>query len=422
MKKTCLVSLALLIFAIFSIASTSFAANKELHLSGEFWLDASWRGTDFGSSTAPSFSFGRARFFLDKEIKDNTFFHMQVDCNSLEGKSSDGFCVQRLWFSTWLPGQIETTLGYQANDWDTEYGLKNGKFFADLGDRENFWSELKYMGAYFKRDFGKFVIDTYVGRNTQGLDEVTTGNYDDQYYMTYGLKIGYKTEKFRVGLFGRYSKLDGQEHWDETDPQFAHRALGIWDLSSIKNYGVYIWYEILPEWTIKGMYNEQKASTVWQPYDSATGTYGAPVNFNNASYWRIIMEIGQSVIKIGSLWLEYGKMGQGFFYNPSMRQDTMYSLFGDGISFMDARVIKVAFHRQINPKLACYARFTSVRDQAKTSMSLEQDTWTVGLSYQYKPNISFELQYDRNDYRPSAALNMQEGSDDCVRFRTNFTF
>ena len=71
---------------------------------------------------------------------------MQVDCNTLDGKGSEFFKVQRLWFSTMIPGRIETTLGYQANEWDSEYGLKNGKFFADLGDRENFWSNLKYMG------------------------------------------------------------------------------------------------------------------------------------------------------------------------------------------------------------------------------------------------------------------------------------
>lgn len=422
MKKPCRKFFALIILIILLLSgSTSFASSRDLHLTGEFWLDASWTGSDFRKSSAPSFAFGRARFFLDKEIKDNTFFHMQVDCNSLEGKGSEFFRVQRLWFATQLPGQIETTLGYQANDWDTEYGLKNGKFFADLGDRENFWSDLKYMGAYFKKDFGRWVIDTYVGRNTQGLDEVTTGDWTDQYYMTYGLKIGYKTEKLRVGLFGRYSRLDGQEHWDETNPQYQRRAPGIWDLSSVKNYGIYIWYEILPEWTIKGTYNEQKSSTVWQPYDSATGSYKDPINFNSANQWRVITEIGQSVIKIGSLWLEYGKMGQGFFYNPSATQGAMYSIFRDGVSYMDARIIKVAFHRQINPKLFCYARFTSIRDEAKTTMSHEQDIWTVGVSYQYKPNIAFELQYDRNSYR-STAIDVQDGSEDCVRFRTNFTF
>ncbi|MDO4219160.1 MAG: S-layer homology domain-containing protein, partial [Synergistaceae bacterium] len=322
---------------------------KGLRLKGIFWLDAEWSGSD-KNTTQPAFSYHRARFFIEKQVDENTFFQMRLNFTGLENKGKN-FRVDRLWFSTKLPWDIVGKFGYQTSDWDSEYGLWNAKY-GGWGDEDSLWTNLKFMGFDFRKDFGKFDVDLYVGRNTQNIDSVETGKWDDQSFMTAGLKIGYKSEKLKLGIFGRASKYDGNRStMYESGPAMEnpayeyfkdkyHPYLGLAiKNASILNYGVYANYKLFNGLELKGTFNHQEymgngaTAELYGYAKNADGGYDAFASGNkqaakNADMWSAAMEVDQSVLKLFSLWVQYGMVSEGFHINENAFNQIGYSPAG----------------------------------------------------------------------------------------------
>ncbi len=391
---------------------------KGLRLKGIFWMDAEWGGRDnlpdgTAQSTAPKFEYHRARFFVEKQVDPDTFFQMRVNFKTLDGKNGKAFTVDRLWFSTKLPWDIKGTFGYQTNDWDSEYGLYDAKY-GGWGDEDSFWTNLRFMGFDFRKDWGKFDLDVYVGRNTQSLDEYD-GSYDDQDFMTYGAKLGYKGEKLKLGIFGRYAKFDGAGD----NNQLVH-VLGRFDdeIPNIVNYGIYANYKILNGLTVKGTYNHQQFM----------GLYGDEGGLKNADYWQAIAEADQSLLKLFSLWVQYGQVGQGFIHHPSAfdeigYQSVManYMIAGFPIAFTDYQFFKVGIHRDFTKKLKGYAMYEVFDNRSDVIKVDKTQDFAIGFRYQYTPAVAFQLQYDWRDYG-QGDNNQYTGKEDLFRFRTILSF
>ena len=266
------------------------------------------------------------------------------------------------------------------------------------------------MGFDFRKDFGKFDVDFYVGRNTQSIDPYD-GSFDNQDYMTYGLKLGYKSEKLKLGLFGRYSKFDGKDDWTYTANYDDDGKIESYDAekllagSDVLNYGVYANYKLLEGLQLKGTYNHQH-------FDShgyvakATGTHsGMPCdydeikNLEDSDTWTAIIEADQSLLKLFALWAQYGQVGEGFIHNPAgfdqIGYNTVLTNFGgeDGFASSDYNFFKVAIHRDFTKKLRAYAMYEEFRNKGNEDISDTQN-FGVGIRYQYTPAIAFQLQYD----------------------------
>ena len=409
---------------------------KGLRLKGIFWMDAEWGGsddpqnhlTDKSHGTQPSFSFARARLFIEKQVDENTFFQMRVNTTGVDGKG-ETFKVDRLWFSTKLPWDIKGTFGYQTTDWDSEYGLYDVKY-GGWGKEDSFWTNLKFMGFDFRKDFGKIDVDVYVGRNTQSIDPVSNGTWTDQNYMTYGVKVGYKSEKLKLGVFFRGSKMDGSyaanTHFDQYTPEWYDQAYGV--QGSFFNYGFYANWKIMNGLDLKGTFNHQQFCT--EAYRAYNIVDGKPVvaenGIKNADYWQAVLEVDQSLLKLFSLWVQYGQIGRGFIYNNEAFNNIGYQSvlanFGlDGMFGTDLQFIKIGIHRNFTKKLEAYAAYIGFDNRADDFQIDRTLDFSIGFKYQYTPAIGFQLQYDWRDYG-QGVHNVLEGKEDIFRFRTILSF
>lgn len=383
--------------------------HKGFRLRGIFWLDADFAGSD-KNTTQPYLAFNRSRFFLDKQIDDDTFFQMRFNLEGLDGKGTV-FKVDRLWFSTKLPWNIKGKFGYQTNDWDREYKLLRIQYNG-WGYEDVFWSDLRFMGFDFRKDWGNFDLDAYVGRNTQVLDKVSTGDWTDQAYMTYGAKLGYKTEKVKIGLFGRYAKFDGS--LDGRSDKDVTRVL---DQANIINYGVYAYWKILNGFEVKGTFNHQQLQG-----------HEGDIFYKNSDHWQIIAEADQSLLKLFSLWLQYGEVGEGFVHNPSAfyamgYQSVLYNFGGRfGFATSDYTFFKVGIYREFTKKLKAYAMYERFDNKSETDID-NTINYSLGFKYQYTPAMAFQVQYDWRDY--GHGQDQEElcfGQEGIFRFRTILSF
>ncbi len=385
--------------------------HKGFRVRGILWLDADFAGSD-QNTTQPYLAFNRARFFIDKQIDEGTAFQMRFNLEGIDGKGTV-FKVDRLWFSTMLPWNIKGIFGYQVNDWEREYKLLNIKYNG-WGYEDVFWSDLRFMGFDFRKDWGKFDFDAYVGRNTQVLDRVTTGDWTDQAYMTYGAKLGYKTDKLKLGLFGRYAKFDGS-----LDGRSEKDVTRLLDEANVVNYGVYAYYKILNGLELKGTFNHQQLQG-----------HEGDVFYKNAEHWQIIAEADQSLLKLFSLWVQYGQVGEGFLHNPSAfyamgYQSILYNFGGNrGFASSDYSFFKVGIYKELTKKLKAYVMYERFNNKGNKEID-NTINYSLGFRYQYTPAMAFQVQYDWRDYgngEDQYSENLCYGKEGIFRFRTILSF
>ena len=397
-----------------------------LRLNGFVWFDAKWRGSDNQKSTAPSFAFQRARFFVNYQADKNTSFLARVNFANVENKGNY-FKIDRLFFTTKLPWDIKATIGYQTQDWDKEYHLYD-QHVGGFGDRESYWTKRKFMGFTFVKDWGKFDLQAMIGRNHLGVDGYDDRGWEHQAYMSYAAKLGYKGEKLKLGLFYSGEKLDG----DGDKKIFDNRRKGAeqWtvyarDLGNIQNYGAYLRY-VLPFGEIFGTYNQQRAK--------ACGTQGGEKIAGDARFWFAGFEIWNNYLAGFSFRAEYCRRDEGFIYNDGVYEqfspmdDIIYNFGAYGYTRYGHDVITLATDYHFSKKFDMYVRYT----RASALNSCGPDTaqqWDFGGRYRYSKNVAFMAQVALSDYgdgtkdssKCARDLNYK-GKEVIFRFRTQLTF
>ncbi len=391
-----------------------------LRLNGFIWFDAKWEGSDNQDSTAPSFYFQRARFFVNYQVDKNTSFLARVNFKEMDGKKP--LKIDRLFFTTKLPWDIKATIGYQTQDWDKEYHLYD-VHIGGFGDRDALWSKRKFMGFTFVKDWGKFDIQAMVGRNHFGLDSYD-GDYGHQAYMSYGAKLGYKGEKLKLGLFYTGEKLDGDETKDvlrNTGNGFAIKA---GDLGNVQNYGAYLRYSV-PCGEIFGTFNQQLANTYETQGDKIDG---------NAKSWLAGIEIWNNYLAGFSFRAEYGRTDAGFIYNDGILEqyspmdDPLYNFGAFGHTRYAHESFMATLDYHFSKKLDMYLRYYGV----SPLNSYGPDTthqWDLGARYKYSKNIHFMAQVAFTDYgngtpdtsKCARGINYKD-KEVIFRFRTQLTF
>lgn len=393
-----------------------------LRLNGFIWFDAKWTGSDNQASTAPSFYFQRARYFVNYQVDKNTSFLARVNFTGMDGKKN--LKIDRLFFTTKLPWDIKGTFGYQTQDWDKEYHLYD-QHIGGFGDRDALWSKRKFMGFTFVKDWGKFDLQGIVGRNHFSLDTYDT--YDNQAYMSYGAKLGYKGENLKLGLFYTGEKLDGNEEkyvlagkWPAASTfKIQAKALG-----SVQNYGVYAKYAV-PCGEFFGTFNQQLANTFEAQGDKIDG---------NAKFWLAGVEIWNNYLAGFSFRAEYSRRDAGFIYNDGILEqyspmdDPLYNFGAAGYTRYGHDTIMATIDYHFSKKFDMFLRYTRV--SALNSYGPDTTTqWDFGGRYKYTKNIHFMAQVAFSDYgngTPDASkcardINYKD-KEVIFRFRTQLTF
>ena len=364
------------------------AGQKGVILRASIWFDSDFIGSD-NMTTEPKFSYGRTRFFLEKQVDENTFFQMRTVIKTMADAGDRPFVIDRLWFSSALGRGLVGTFGYQVNDWDKEYELYNG-IYCGWGFEGAFWTDTNLLGADVRRDFGKFDLDLYLGSASQKIGTSSTASD----FTVGGVKAGYKSEKLKLGVFARHMKFAGTG----SDPD-------------ITNYGVYARYMPLPDLELKGTFNHQKRS-------EATGIFDE----TDANYWQVVAEAKQSLLKVGSLWVQYGRVGKGFLHGKCAFNSIgagslpLANFISNLAATQDYSFFKVALLRKFSPKFDACAIFQRFGNLSDKEIDATTD-YCLALRYQYTPSIAFILHFDLRDYGSGNAQGTV-GRENFFRFRT----
>nr|WP_239391319.1 S-layer homology domain-containing protein [Cloacibacillus sp. An23] len=383
-------------------------------VNGQFWFDARFAsGTDDGRNTygfnnntdrdENQFGFRFARFMLTKYIDENTFFYGRFRFNDGSGKL-DNFFADKFFVQTKLPWDITFTLGRVYSDWEGDAGL----YHSVMGDLEGgLWKDQYYDGFNFKKSFGMLDAELLIGRNFDILD----GDGDDNNeFMEYGLKLQANfSENFYAGVQGIYFQFDGDEN-SVTKGDGFYRDYA----DDYQQYGAYLSYSFTPSIALRGYY-------YWQDLgdNAAAGEEDSPMA------WSAMLDVKQDLLKFTSLWVQYVEQDNAFVgpraagqYPALFASDQAGAMGTDGTN---KTWLVTAEQQWGESKWSSFLQYvTTDWDQSGVD---DTDQYTIGIGYQYTPQIKFWLAYNYIDYGDgNGSENGYTGNESVVLFRTAIDF
>ena len=370
-------------------------------LYGELYFDANFYDSDDTTGNAgmdSDFGFGRARFFLGKQISETTSMLARINTHS-----DSHFVWDRLYVDTKLPWDIDFRFGRFNFDWESDLGLYDPYTVnndATFGD----WD---LDGFQFVKHWGNFSFTGIVGRNNDNYAYADNAYIlDAENYMTYAAKLGYESEKWMLGAMGYWMKGDNGDGVVMPDGTVVPNA-------DVNTYGVYAGYSFTPAIQLKGVYYFQDIDD-----NFVSPIYGALGNKEDSpTSWKAILDVKQDLLKFTALWIEYGQQDNTFIGTNSYDYMGGNEMANNPFDDNTASILNIIANQQWNDQWSTYIRYW----QADWDSNLSDDTenWTVGVRYQYTPAIQFKLEYDMIDYGDAGA---RTGDDNVLRFRTTVNF
>ena len=379
-------------------------------LYGELYFDAQFFDSDDTTGNAgmdSDFGFGRARFWLAKQISETTSLTARINTHdSKYGHKNDGtFKWDRLWVDTKLPWDIDFRFGRLNFDWEGDLGLYDPYTINNDG----MFGDWTVDGFQFVKHWGNFSFTGIVARNNDDYTALRSTN-DMGDYMTYAAKLGYDSENWMLGVMGYWMQADnegydlGEEVAIENGKVVAQQRAH--DNHDLNTYGVYAGYSFTPAIQLKGVY-------YWQDNDD-------PVVANiedSPTAWKAILDVKQDLLKFTSLWIEYAQMDNTFYGTNSYQYMGGNEMANMPLSDGTAEIWHIIANQQWNDQWSSYIRYW-MADWDTTGVD-DTENWTVGVRYQYTPAIQFKLEYDMIDYGDAGA---RTGDDNVLRFRTTVNF
>lgn len=358
--------------------------------------------------------FDEAQIWLSKRVSDKITFTTKLEEND------DGNLGFALYFAEVqdIFAGFNLTVGSWEYDWEDEDGL--------YADNDSIMGDNTVIGFKLDRLWGNWTFSLFRGEDhdTDGmsaLNEAATGElgyvgdsrYDgkDKVFLT-GARLKYNfNEKTFLSLNALFQEGEYASYWAAAGFKFAQD-------SALK--GVYYWQKI----------NDDRKDFLDEIHSHI---YGRAFASDDPRAFRVMLDIGQDDLKFTSLWLEYAKYDEGFHvyhndaYNFCGDMMEIFEPTGDGgIAFADVELWFVYAKQQWNEKWNTFERYLHVKGDNMANMSgvgyLGGDwkitNWTVGVGYQYSPNLYFELAY--NDVKSES--NLAEYPDRLIRLRTVLEF
>ena len=385
-------------------------------LYGELYFDANFYDRD-GSDLDSDFGFGRARFYLTKQIDENTSMLLRMNIPNGE------FTWDRLYVDTKLPWDIDFRFGRLNFDWEGDLGLYDPYTINNDGT----FGDWTLDGFQFAKTWGMFNATAVVGRNVDytfganiaGYEDADENNYATLFYedsLNVALKLGANGENWMLGAMAYWTMFDNGR-----DNDFVNIAgVNYGYLDSINTYGVYGGYSFTPAIQLKGVY-------YWQDIDA---TLPADIEDSPTS-WKVILDVKQDLLKFTSLWIEYAQQDNTFIGTNSYDYmggnemgnyryyDQLANSFAESVDPNGtAEIFNIIANQQWNDKWSTYIRYW-LADWDSANVD-DTENWTFGIRYQYTPAIQFKLEYDMIDY--GHGNQTIQGDDNVIRFRTTVNF
>ena len=238
-----------------------------------------------------------------------------------------------------------------------------------------------------------------------GVDSNTDINND---FMEYGLKLQANfSENFYAGIMGIYFSADGDAQYTDTNAGVA-----VWT-DDVQQYGAYLSYSFTPSIALRGYY-------YWQDL----GDNPNEANEDSPNAWSAMLDVKQDLLKFTSLWVQYVEQDNAFV---GPRAAGVYpALFSGaangpaiGSDGTNKTWLVTAEQQWGDSKWSSFLQYvTTDWDSAGYD---DTDHYTIGVGYQYTPQIKFWLAYDYIDYGNGADQDHQ-GEESVILFRTAIDF
>ena len=386
-------------------------------INGQFWFDARFGdNADNGNSYAfnsdvndPNdenrFGFAYARFMITKYIDDNTFFFARFRFNDGSGDLDDWF-ADRFYVSMQLPWDVRMTLGRVYSDWEGDAGL----YHSVMGDNEAaVWKDQKYDGFNFKKSFGMLDAELLIGRNFNILGGSLDRDGDiDNDFMEYGLKLQANfSENFYAGIMGIYFSADGEAVY------VAPGTTDVYWTDDVQQYGAYLSYSFTPAIALRGYY-------YWQDL----GDNPNVANEDSPNAWSAMLDVKQDLLKFTSLWVQYIEQDNAFIgpraanVYPAIFNPSLDGPVGDNGT--NKTWLITAEQQWGDSKWSSFLQYVTT-DWDHSDYD-DTDQYTIGVGYQYTPQVKFWLAYNYIDYGNNTAADTNSGSESVILFRTAIDF
>ena len=383
-------------------------------VNGKFWFDARFasnadNGNSYGfdangANDETQFGFSYARLMVTKYLDENSFFYFRARFDNGAGDLNDWY-MDRFYVQMQLPWDVTFTVGRQYSDWEGDAGL----YRALVGDNEGgVWKDQKYDGFNFKKSFGMIDAELLIGRNFNALDSNYVasnayGNNND--YMEYGLKLQANfSENFYFGLMGLY--FDNDE-----DATVLDNLNNVVVVDDIQQYGAYLSYSFTPAIALRGYY-------YWQDLGDN------PVADDSPSTWSALLDVKQDLLKFTSLWVQYIEQDNSWIGPRAANQYP--AIFTPGLNGpvgadgTNKTFMVNAYQQWGESKWSSFLQYlTTDWDHNQYD---DTDQYTIGVGYQYTPQIKFTLAYNYIDYGDNTAQGANTGNESVILFRTAIDF
>lgn len=394
------------------------------NISGVYFMDLQFTGgegryfSQFGQRY--DINHNRLRLYLDKRINETSSFHAEARWGAEGANYNQDFGYGDLRSPTWvefyadtmLPGDISLRAGRFTTDYEDEYG-----FYADF---DSTFADYRLDGFRAGKDFGKFRAEATLGRNAyfEGYD------WDQADYTHFHTIFNLKyepNERFFAGgsLYwykaGEMSESAVSEYGDD------------WDVTTWWLYGKYTLFDNVD---LKAKFYKQELGS------SLTSGFNA-----NPMAYNIILDIGQDALKFSSLWIEFSRQDNNFcapehdYYTIFGGCSDRYSLGGadTGYDWAGANLTAnngtssfffVRAEQEWTDKFSTFERF--VYADLDTPGYSNGRELCAGVIYKLNEAVAFQLLYSNVDhgenYNPDPEIELRNGSNHVVQFRTKVSF
>ena len=227
--------------------------------------------------------------------------------------------------------------------------------------------------------------------------------------MEYGLRLQANfSENFYAGVQGIFFDNDG-------DAVIFDETLDEWVATDdIQQYGAYLSYNFTPAIALRGYY-------YWQDL----GDMGDYLAEDSPMAWSAMLDIKQDLLKFTSLYVQYVEQDNSFLgpraanqypaiFNPSLDGPV-------GADGTNKTWLVTAEQQWGDSKWSSFLQYLTT-DWDQTGWD-DTDQYTIGIGYQYTPQIKFWLAYNYIDYGDgNGTAEGYRGNESVVLFRTAIDF
>ncbi|MDR1481275.1 MAG: S-layer homology domain-containing protein [Synergistaceae bacterium] len=378
--------------------------------------DNEWYADDADYAGENEFELADYILWFRKRVNETTEFAARLE------NDSGNVVWANYYVTTMLPFDISLTAGLADLDWEGDLDL--------YVDNEPMIGDWTFNMFLLEKDWGLANLKLLAGRTNDDTGAISDGDavsigsapFDPvpmERFLIAGLADFNFSERVRAGLIG---------YWIFADEEIPFVEGGETD-TSVGIIGAYAGFTFIPGVEGKAIYYHQtQGDTVAQYLSGAATGYD-----DNASAWKLILDVEQDVLKFTSVWLEYGQIDNNFLTNERFSIYTDDHL-GVGATYTDGgasllhnmpynmnstRVYGARLDQEWNDRWRTYLRyFVADHDSAGVDDAVN---WSLGVGYRLNDAVEFELAYDSIDYG-EAVRNDRNGSDNIVRFRTYVAF